>query len=114
MGRMEDGNMRMMGNLEALGIFVKSNDVSPNINGSSYGDTVSVNVPNLIYEKGKLVKWVSKDSKEIVWLVNDRGNEGVVIHSDGLMSVGTVSNLEEIKGIESFIGTVNIVSQAKE
>ena len=106
--------MRMMGNLEALGIFVKSNDVSPNINGSSYGDTVSVNVPNLIYEKGKLVKWVSKDSKEIVWLVNDRGNEGVVIHSDGLMSVGTVSNLEEIKGIESFIGTVNIVSQAKE
>ena len=106
--------MRMIGNLESLGIFVKSSDVSPNINGSSYGDTVSVNVPNIIYEKGKLVKWVSKDSKEIVWIVNERGNEGVVIHSDGLMSVGTVSNLSEINGIESFIGTVNIVSQAKE
>ena len=106
--------MNKIGNLEGLGIIVKTADVLPNILGSSYGDTVSVKVPNLIYEKGKLVKWVSKDSKEIVWMVNERGNEGVVIHSDGLMSVGTVSNLEEIKGIESFIGTVNIVSQAKE
>lgn len=107
-------NLGNMGNLGGLGISVTGADVSANINGSSYADTVSVNVPNLIYEKGKLVKWVSSDKKEIVWIVNERGNEGVVIHSDGLMSVGTVTNLEEIKNIESFIGTVNIVSKAKE
>ena len=107
-------NLGNIGNLGGLGISITGTDVSPNINGSSYGDTVSVKVPNIIYEKGKLVKWVSKDSKEIVWLVNEKGNEGVVIHSDGLMSVGTITDLSSMKNIESFIGTVNIVSAAKE
>jgi len=107
-------NLGNIGNLGGLGISITGTDVSPNINGSSYGDTVSVKVPNIIYEKGKLVKWVSSDKKEIVWMVNERGNEGVVIHSDGLMSVGTITDLSSMKNIESFIGTVNIVSAAKE
>jgi hypothetical protein len=107
-------NLGNIGNLGGLGITVTGSDVSANINGSSYGDTVSVKVPNIIYEKGKLVKWVSSDKKEIVWMIMDGGYEGVVIHSDNLMSLGAISNMSTMNNILPFVGTVNIVSKAKE
>ena len=63
-------------------------------------------------EKGQLVKWVNKEEQEIVWMVTDQANVGVVIHSDGLMEVGTLTNLDEQDGLRSFIGTVHMSSAA--
>lgn len=108
------GNMGMAGNIEGLGIFVQSSDVSPNIIRSSYGDTVSEIVKNKKFESGSLVKWVNGDKKEIVWMVIDGGYEGVVIHSDNLMGLGTISNISVMNDIVPFVGTVNIVSKSKE
>jgi hypothetical protein len=107
-------NLGNMGNLGGLGITVKGADVSPNISGSSYGDTVSEIVKNKKFEMGSLVKWVNGDKKEIVWMVMDGGYEGVVIHSDNLMSLGAVSNISIMNDILPFVGTVNIISKAKE
>jgi hypothetical protein len=103
--------MKKIGNLEGLGITVKTDDVSPNINSSSYGDTVSEKVLN--NNIGSLVKWENSDKKEIVWMLTDTLHEGIVIHSDNLMRVGTKTNLKDYI-LKPFIGTVNIVSAAKE
>jgi len=107
-------NLGNMGKLGGLGITVEGADVSPNILGSSYGDTVSEIVKNKKYEMGSLVKWVNGDKKEIVWMVIDGGYEGVVIHSDNLMSLGAISNISVMNDIVPFVGTVNIVSKSKE
>ena len=107
-------NLGNMGKLGGLGITVTGSDVSPNITRSSYGDTVSEICKNKKFEIGSLVKWVSSDNKEVVWMVIDNGYEGVVIHSDGLMSIGTISNISVMKDIVPFVGTVNIVSKSKE
>lgn len=64
------------------------------------------------FEKGNLVKWVNKDQQEIVWMVTDMDNMGVVVHSDGLMEIGTLTNLDEQEGLSSFIGTVHMSSAA--
>jgi hypothetical protein len=103
--------MEKIGNLDNLGISIQNALVSPNTNSSSYGDTVSENVKNNVM--GSLVKWESEDKKEIVWMLTDKLHEGVVIHSDNLMRVGTTTNLKDYK-LKPFIGTVNIVSAAKE
>lgn len=66
------------------------------------------------FEQGKLVRWLSKDNSEVVWMVTDDSPKGVVIHSDGLMRIGTISDLSVMDNIEPFVGTVNIVSQSKE
>jgi len=63
-------------------------------------------------EQSKLVKWNSSDDKEIVWLITDKENIGIVVHSDGLSSVGTTNDLSKITNLQPFIGTVNIVSSA--
>lgn len=62
-------------------------------------------------EQGSLVKWTNGDKKEIVWLVLDNKKDGVVIHSDNLVSVGAVNDLSD-QDVEPFIGTVHIVSKA--
>jgi hypothetical protein len=108
------GNLGEIGNLGGLGITITGTDVSPNIIGSSYGDTVSEIVKNKKYDVGSLLKWVNGDKKEIVWMVIDNGYEGVVIHSDNLMGLGTVSNISVMNDIVPFVGTVNIVSKSKE
>jgi len=108
------GNLGEIGNLGGLGITITGTDVSPNIIGSSYGDTVSEIVKNKKYDVGSLLKWVNGDGKEIVWMVIDGGYEGVVIHSDNLMGLGTVSNISVMNDIVPFVGTVNIVSKSKE
>ena len=104
-------NLDNMSNLGGLGITVKGTDVSPNILGSSYGDTVSEIVKNDMI--GILVRWENEDEKEIVWMMTDKQNVGIVVHSDNLMKVGTLTNIKNYI-VKPFIGTVNIVSAAKE
>ena len=65
-------NIGNLGDLGNLGITITGRDVSPNIIRSSYGDTVSEISQNKKYEKGSLVKWVSRDNKEIVWMVIEK------------------------------------------
>jgi hypothetical protein len=102
--------MEHLGNLDKLGILVNGN-VSPNITGSSYGDTVSeISKNNML---GILVKWENEDKKEIVWMITDKEHIGIVVHSDNLMQVGTTTNLKDYN-LKPFIGTVNIHSAAKE
>lgn len=103
--------MDNLGNLGDLGITVKGADVSPNILRSSYGDTVSEISKNDMI--GILVKWQNEDDKEIVWMMTDKQYIGVVVHSDNLMKVGTLTNLKDYI-IKPFIGTVNIHSEVKE
>jgi hypothetical protein len=64
------------------------------------------------FEQGKLVKWVNKEEQEIVWMVTDNDGVGVVVHSDGLMDIGTLTNLNDQEGLSSFIGTVHMSSEA--
>ena len=105
--------MDNLSNLGSLGITVKGTDVSPNIIRSSYGDTVSEIVKSDM--TGILVRWENEDEKEIVWMMTDKENIGVVVHSDNLIKVGTLTNLylKDYK-VSSFIGTVNINSVTKE
>lgn len=63
-------------------------------------------------EQGKIVKWENKDKKQIVFLVTDKNNTGVVIHSDSLMSVGTIADLSDYTDITPFVGTVHIRSES--
>ena len=63
-------------------------------------------------EQSKLVQWKSTEGKEIVWMVTDKENIGVVVHSDGLSSVGTTNDLSKIDNLQPFVGTVNMVSSA--
>lgn len=64
------------------------------------------------FEQGKLVKWVNKEEQEIVWMVTNDTNIGVVVHSDGLMDIGTLTNLDDQEKLTPFIGTVHMSSEA--
>jgi len=64
------------------------------------------------YEQGKIVKWENKEKKQIVFLVTDKNNTGVVIHSDSLLSVGTIAELTDYTDITPFVGTVHIKSES--
>jgi hypothetical protein len=64
------------------------------------------------YEQGKIVKWENKEKKQIVFLVTDKDNTGVVIHSDSLLSVGTIADLSDYADILPFVGTVHIKSES--
>lgn len=65
-------------------------------------------------EKGSLVKWENSEKKQIVWMVIDDGQRGVVIHSDGLVSIGTLNTLNAFNDLTPFIGTVHVESKSKE
>lgn len=64
------------------------------------------------FEQGKLVKWVNKEEQEIVWMVTNDEGIGVVVHSDGLMDIGTLTNLNDQDKLTAFIGTVHMSSEA--
>lgn len=64
------------------------------------------------YEQGKVVKWENKEKKQIVFLVTDKSNTGVVIHSDSLMSIGTIADLTDYTDITPFVGAVHIRSES--
>lgn len=64
-------------------------------------------------EQGSIVHWKNKLNQQIIWMVTDQENTGVVIHSDNLLSVGTLTDLTG-QQLYPFIGNVNINSQARE
>lgn len=61
-------------------------------------------------EQGKIVKWENSSKQEIIWMVCDDTTKGVVIHSDNLLGVGTITNNIEIYDLKPFVGAVNISS----
>jgi len=63
------------------------------------------------FEQGKIIKWENKNNQEIVFLVVSKNNEGVVIHSDSLISVGTLVDLTDYENLRPFIGTVHLCSE---
>lgn len=62
-------------------------------------------------ERGKLVMWKNSEEKQIVYMVLDNNRDGVVVHSDNLLAVGTVVDLTK-ESVEPFVGTVHIESKA--
>lgn len=64
-------------------------------------------------EQGKLVKWENAQKQQIIWMVTDEPNRGVVIHSDGLISIGTIMDLT-VDEVTPFVGKVNISSTANQ
>jgi hypothetical protein len=46
-------------------------------------------------------------------MVTDKDTLGVVVHSDGLSSIGTTNDLSSIDNLEPFVGTINMVSSEK-
>lgn len=63
-------------------------------------------------EQGKCLVWENKDKRQIVFLGLDKPNWGVVIHSDSLVSVGTMVNLQDYRDLKPYVGTVHIKSEA--
>ena len=59
------------------------------------------------------MSWKNNEGKEIVVMVTDKDNMGVVVHSDGLMSVGTIVEIDKMQ-LNNFIGTVHIKSAKEE
>lgn len=62
--------------------------------------------------QGKIVKWENAAKQQIVWLVCDDVTRGVVIYSDNLLRVGTITEDLQTHALQPFVGTVNIVSAA--
>ena len=61
--------------------------------------------------QGKIVKWVNKKNQQILWMVTEDTTKGIVLHSEGLLTVGAITDLSDIE-LTGFIGTVNISSAA--
>lgn len=64
-------------------------------------------------EQSQLVQWANQSGDRIVWMVTDKKDIGIVVHSDGLAKVGTTNDLSKIQNLDNFIGTVNIESDPK-
>lgn len=60
-------------------------------------------------EQGKVVVWTNTQGQRVIWMVCDDTTKGVVIHSDDLVPVGTLSDLDE-DNVKPFVGGVNINS----
>jgi hypothetical protein len=63
-------------------------------------------------EQGKMVMWVNPSGKRIIWMVADDYKTGMVMHSDGLVSIGTLTDLTTTSDIVPFVGGVTINSAA--
>lgn len=59
------------------------------------------------------MSWKNNEGKEIVVMATDRDNVGVVVHSDGLMAIGTIVDIDKMQ-LGNFVGTVHIKSSASE
>lgn len=60
---------------------------------------------------GQVVQWSNHEHKRIIWLICDDLTTAVVIHSDDLIPVGTLTHNIHTYVLEPFIGTVNITSK---
>ena len=47
-----------------------------------------------IYKQGQLVVYRNDKKDEIIIMINDKGYEGIVLHSDGLVSSGTTLKIQ--------------------
>lgn len=61
-----------------------------------------------MHNVGSLYVWENNNKQQIVIICTEDGR-GVVVHSDGLMKLGTYMTIDET--FKSFIGTVNLVSK---
>jgi len=64
------------------------------------------------FQQGSLIKWVNSDNQETVWMITEKENTGVVVHSEGILSIGTLTDLSKQNNLSSFIGTVHMSSEA--
>ena len=62
-------------------------------------------------KQGRLVKWENTEKQQIVWMVTEETGVGVVIHSDNLLAIGTVTDLTT-ETVTPFVGNINISSKA--
>lgn len=65
---------------------------------------------------GSLVQYINKKQQKIIWMIIDEFDldkpvslKGVVIHSDNLIALGTVTDLT-LYELQSFLGSVTINS----
>ena len=58
------------------------------------------------YNKGQLVVYRNAKKDEIVLIVTESGTEGIVIHSDNLVSQGTTLTIDD--SYEPYVGTITI------
>ena len=65
---------------------------------------------------GSVVQYINKSQQKIIWMVLDdvdldkpNSVKGVVLHSDGLIAMGTVSDLT-LYELQAFIGSITINS----
>jgi hypothetical protein len=61
-------------------------------------------------QQGEILVWTNENKEEIIIMVTNRENTGVVIHSDGVVDIGTLVSLDGVK-MSSFIGTINILCE---
>ena len=69
--------------------------------------------PKVELEQGKIVKYVNGNKQQIIWMVLDDNISGVVLHSDDLLKLGTVTELSGYE-LSSFVGKVTINSTKNE
>ena len=63
-----------------------------------------------IYKQGQLVVYRNDKKDEIIIMINDKGYEGIVLHSDGLVSSGTTLKIDD--SYEPYVGTVTLTAAA--
>ena len=62
-------------------------------------------------KQGTLVQYINPKKQKIIWMVTSEDGKGVVVHSENLLNLGTISELAHYNTIP-FIGNVNIKSTA--
>ncbi len=63
-----------------------------------------------IYKQGQLVVYRNDKKDEIIIMINDKGYEGIVLHSDGLVSSGTTLKIDD--SYEPYVGTLTLTVAA--
>jgi predicted NAD/FAD-dependent oxidoreductase len=65
------------------------------------------------YKQGEIKEWQSIDGKKILWMVTQDTSKGIVIHSDSLIQLGTITDLSTMEGeLKSFVGSITMNSKA--
>ena len=62
-------------------------------------------------KQGQIVKWENSNKQQILWMVTEDLTKGIVIHSDNILTIGSITDLSEFQ-LTSFVGTINISSAA--
>lgn len=74
--------------------------------------TTEINTPivkQTKLEQGKVVMWSNPTGQRVIWMVCDDTSKGVVIHSDDLVELGTLSDLDP-NNVVPFVGGITITS----